>query len=58
MSEIEKAFNNYASHPLIIQAIERSAESTELLRALIRTAFMEGAKYATDRCEAEGHHRS
>lgn len=51
--ETEKAFEEFCRVPLINEAISRA--SNQLPLAVIRVAFMEGAKYATNRCRAAGH---
>ena len=55
----EKAFEEFFRKPIIQEANARSMlqqlQQGELQRALIRCAFMEGARYATSRCAAEGH---
>lgn len=47
------AFDDFCRDPAIVQAI--SLESSRTTLAALRFAFMAGAKYAIDRCKAEGH---
>lgn len=52
--ETEKAFDAFCADPLVIEAVSKSGNVGACV-ALIRYAFMAGAKYAVDRCKAQGH---
>jgi len=54
--ETDKEFERFYRHPLVAGALEHIRADDDLLRALLKATFTEGAKYATDRCEASGHH--
>lgn len=53
---VEIAFENFCADPLIKMALEvGTVAQNGVVRALAMNAFIGGAKYATARCEAEGH---
>lgn len=52
-SRTEKAFEDFCRMPDVAAAMTILGD--KLPFALVKSAFMEGAKYATDRCKAAGH---
>lgn len=50
-NQTEAAFTKFAKQPIVILAINTVAHESTF--ALVKFAFMAGAQYATDRCDAE-----
>ena len=59
-NETEAAFRRFRDDKLTVVALaglDFSRAKYDMFVALLRAAFMEGARYATERCDAEGHHQ-
>ena len=56
-NESEKACAAWLLHPLVIEASAKIAETgtISILNSLLMATFIEGAKYATQRCDDAGH---
>lgn len=55
-TKTDEAFERYCADPIVQQAIELdTARGRTLTHDLLRDCFIAGAKYATERCEAEHH---
>lgn len=56
-NKIERAFAEFWKDP-VVRAACKNMPYESMLHALAEAAFMEGSRYATNRCTAEGHHNA
>ena len=57
-NKTERAFEKWWNDPLVMAMRMKMREAERALLAMAKASFMEGARYATDRCDASGHHHT
>lgn len=56
VSQTDAAYEVFLRVPIVQASLHMLGDREKLVVGLLKVAFMNGAKYATDRCEREHRH--